>query len=207
MRVSTPSAIATFPRGDTAFAALVERLYAGLGGDPDPRALERALRPFHTRAIVSPQEPIASLGPPIWYVYRDGTISIQADDRWWDDPTCARVVFDDGIVVEANDAAAALVGLDVGRLVGLSGRALVPAGSLDDFGFVRQAMNEAGFAQSVFDHPTGDGGRRVIEYRIMPGGDHRSIAYWRAVAEIDPATVDRLVTGTRPSKPASEHPS
>ena len=77
--------LATFPRSDAAFARFVRATFDRLSPEEreDPAAVQRALRRWHTRAIVRPREAIAGYDGPTWYVYRDGQAGIRSEESWW----------------------------------------------------------------------------------------------------------------------------
>jgi PAS domain-containing protein len=103
-----------FPPSDDVFAAAARRLLE-LSSARDPVALERELRQIYPRAVVRMRDAMASMTGPAWYVYRDGRYSPFVDTTpWWDDPSAARLVLlDDGRYADANEAAMALLGVDL----------------------------------------------------------------------------------------------
>jgi len=202
---STTMRIATFPSADGAFAAFVRTSFDRLSpGERSPEALQRALRKWHSRAVVQPQDSLARIGDETWYAYRDGHPGVRVEDGWWESPGVAHVTYDsNGIFTGANEAACALVELHADCLVGRHWSDLVPATARDDdAAWLWQQIAAQGWAQSVFDFPLPDGGVRVIEYRTsatsQPG---RYESWWRvltvfeAAESVCPAAVGRR-TGT-----------
>jgi PAS domain-containing protein len=191
-------ALVTFPRDDQAFASFVQATMDRL--DPaaraDPAALQRAIRRWHTRAIVRAQNPLASFGTPAWYVYRDGQAGVRTDDAWWQAPGVATAWLGEDAerFVWADAAAAALVERTPDDFVGLAWRDLVPSAVRDDDAAWLFADLKARPVQSVFDYPLADGGRRVIEYRTAwSPEDGCFVCRWRELAVIDPQAVPRLI--------------
>ena len=193
----TPT-IATFPRKDASFARFVRATIERL--DPadraDPAAVQRALRRWHTRAIVRAQDPLASFGAPTWYVYRDGQAGVQLEGDWWqrDDVAVARLG-EDEVFVDGDDEACRLVERPPGGLAGVSWRELVPSEVReDDAGWLFEGIQESGPVQSVFDFPLPDGGRRVIEYRTVWVPEERVyLCRWRELAVIDAGEIPALL--------------
>jgi PAS domain-containing protein len=186
--------VATFPRDDAAFGAYVERCRAELNEDEraDPAALQRAIRRWHTRAVVRAQDALAGFGSALWYVYRDGMAGVRTDDTWWQEQGVAHVIFAPGGHVHSADReACSLVGRPAGGLDGVHWTSLVPPeGSTDDALWISKQLDERGVVQSVFDCPLPDGSRHVIEYRTTPAAQPGFFeSRWRHVATIEP---DRL---------------
>jgi PAS domain S-box-containing protein len=188
---SRPVTFAIFPADDRLFASFVQRAYEQLVGDgaPTPEALQRALRTYHTRAVVRPQASLAGFGDgEVWYAYRDGRPGGRAADEWWLDPSVGHVRFsDDGRYLEANDEACRLVGLPPGGLVGLSLFDVVVPGGREAMEAVANAeFQRTGAIHSVFDCRLPDGSMRVIEYRSRrtdePGVNESA---WREIALIE----------------------
>ena len=109
--------IITFPKDDTAFAAFVRSTIAALDARArvDPGQVQAALRRWHTRAQVRPQDALASLGDTTWYIYRDGHAGVRLEQDWWqaDDVATARLG-EDEVFVDGDDAACQLVDLPPG---------------------------------------------------------------------------------------------
>ena len=121
--------IVTFPRGDTAFAAFVHSTIAALDAQArmDPGQVQAALRRWHTRAQVRPQDELARMGETTWYVYRDGHAGVRLEQDWWqaDDVATARLG-EDEVFVDGDDAACRLVDLPPGGLRGVPGGSSSP---------------------------------------------------------------------------------
>ncbi len=78
------------------------------------------LRIVYPRAEVRIRDPLAGFGEPTVYVFRDGGIaSSLGSDTWREEPTSARLVTNEqGMYVDANDAAVELLGVDRDQIVG-----------------------------------------------------------------------------------------
>jgi PAS domain S-box-containing protein len=78
------------------------------------------LRVVYPRADVRIRDPLAGFGEPTVYIFRDGGIASRlGSETWGDEPTAARLVTNDqGIYVQANDAAAELLGVERDKIVG-----------------------------------------------------------------------------------------
>jgi PAS domain-containing protein len=204
--INTIPTIATFPRGDHAFAAFVRDAIARLerADRLEPAELQLLLRRWHSRALVREQHALASFGVATWYVYRDGQAGVRIDDGWWQrkDVATARLG-EDQVFVGGDDEACRLVDLPPGGLAGVSWRELVPPPAWDDdatwlFGDLKERP-----VQSVFDCPLPDGGRRVIEYRtawVPEEGIY--LCRWRELTVIDSAAMKELVGRAQELDPA-----
>ncbi len=178
-------ALLCFPPEDVLFASLVRQTFDSVSGDT-PAALQRALRPIFPRAVVRPQEALASFVGVAWYVYRDGRFSpFGRGPHWWEDPATARVVVDDdGHYVEANGAALRLLGVDLPGL-----RARVPGDfTVPDYGaavpWILQLLRDTGELHSTSIVRPGDGGPdRPVEFRLVKDGDGpgRHVSFIRPV--------------------------
>ena len=155
----------------------------------DPVQVQAALRRWHTRAQVRPQDALASLGETTWYIYRDGHAGVLIEQDWWqaDDVATARLG-EDEVFVDGDDAACALVDLPPGGLRGVPWRVLVPPEARETDGeWLFGPLKDGRPVQSVFDFPRTDGSRRVIEYRTIWLPDERIyLCRWRELAVIDP---------------------
>jgi len=86
-----------------------------------PEELERELRATYPAVSVRPKSDAAQVGHegPCWYVFREGGVRAAPPPDWWLEPDLPTfVIGDDGAYLDANDAAATLVGLTVERIVG-----------------------------------------------------------------------------------------
>jgi PAS domain-containing protein len=183
--------IVTFPRDDTAFAAYVRSTLDRLPAAErrDPAAVQAALRRWHTRALVRPQDPLASLGGTSWYVYRDGSAGVRSDQEWWKSDTVATArLGEDEVFVDGDEAACDLVDRPPGGLAGVPWRELVPSEARDTDGeWLFGPLKDGRPVQSVFDFPRADGSRRVVEYRTVWLPDERIyLCRWRELAVIVP---------------------
>ena len=66
-----------FPRDDSAFEALLERIANAVGGLAHlaPESLQERVRETYPDAVVHPQDPLGGFrtNGSAWYVYRDGS--------------------------------------------------------------------------------------------------------------------------------------
>ncbi len=194
------SAIVTFPREDATFAAYVDATIRRLGPAEcdDPAAVQRALRQWHTRAIVQPQDELAAfgMGRRAWYIYRDGKAGVRSEQDWWQAPGVATSrLGEDEVFIDGDAAACALVDRPPGGMAGVPWRDLVPPASRDqDATWLFGGLQDGVPVQSVFDFPRADGSRRVIEYRTVWIPDERIyLCRWRELAIIDAETLRGLV--------------
>jgi PAS domain S-box-containing protein len=173
--------IAIFPPDDAAFAALVRRRESeNLGASPSEVA--QAIRAWYPNAEVVAQSRLAAFGDPIWYAYRDGQLRSRDEDSWWEEPGTAWLAFDaEGIFRDANEAAAALVGMTPAELIGKRWSDLVePAIAEDDPDWLWEALRTTGVVQSVFRLPDRFGTDRWVEYRTLTTDDpNRLTSHWR----------------------------
>jgi PAS domain-containing protein len=182
--------IATFPRDDRPFAAFVRATIERLPPSErtDPAAVQRALRGWHTRAVVRAQDPLAAYGLPAWYVYRDGQAGVRIDEDWWrQEGVAVARLGEDEVFVDADDEACRLVGRPPGGLAGVPWRELLPPAVRDDDAeWLFGGLKDGKPVQSVFDAPLPDGRRRVIEYRTAWIEDERVyLCRWRELAVIE----------------------
>jgi PAS domain-containing protein len=110
--------VLTFPTDDWVFGERVADVIEAQAPDASPtelaREVERALRTVHSRVAATFRDRLAGFGGEIMmYVFRDGTArSTFESDGWIVDPVTARVVTDEqGMYVDANEAAEALFGV------------------------------------------------------------------------------------------------
>jgi PAS domain-containing protein len=194
--------IATFPREDAAFASFVRTTMANLSPEDrgDPALVQKALRRWHTRALVRRRDDIAGFGPVTWYVYRDGQAGVRIESDWWQgDGVATAVLGEDEVFVDGDDEACRLVGRPSGGLRGVPWRDLVPAEARDDdAGWLFAGLKNVPFAHSVFDAPLPDGSRRVIEYRTHWDSEQGVyVCRWRELAVIDDVQI-AVLTGRVP---------
>src|SRR4029079_6066536 len=125
------SAIVTFPREDATFAAYVDATIRRLGPAEcdDPAVVQRALRQWHTRAIVQPQDELAAfrMGRRAWYIYRDGKAGVRSEQDWWQAPGVATSrLGEDEVFIDGDAAACALVDRPPGGKARVPWRGPVP---------------------------------------------------------------------------------
>ena len=176
-----------FPFHDGAFVAIATRHVAAMD-HPTPARLQVGLQATYPKAVVRERESFATLhGGEAWYVYRDGRYSPFAteDTKWWEAADSAFIVVDaeTGKYVKANEAAAALVGLDQSSLLTLRAVDLLDTGARKTVSWVVQLLQDVGELHSTAMLRTPDGRRIAVEYRLVrdaadPG---RMVSYLRAV--------------------------
>lgn len=176
--------MACFPHDDATFAAFVNacRDELAINERSDPLELQTRIRRQHRFAVVRAQTHLGALGDPTWYVYRDGKPSFHPGGDWWSAPDAAHVILDTrGTCVEADNAAAALVGLGPGALIGKSWRDIVPPTAEDlEASALTETLTKCRWLQSEFDCPLPGGGCRVIECRIERAPDRDQwVSFWR----------------------------
>lgn len=180
------SVLEVFPSDDEAFARYARQCLAELDhAEPDPKELERLLRRWHGRAVVRVQSDLGRLSAePAWYVYRDGVIA-RSESGWWQQDGAARLTFDrDGTFLDANEAAATLVGRPREQLVGAHWSTLVGrAAHAVDPQWLWAMLDDGLPVQSTFELARPDGGLSTIEYRSEPTGEPGVfVTHWRRVA-------------------------
>ncbi len=136
------------PASDAAFAR-----YAALSlsrmPDPGPEGLELRLRRLYPHAQVE-------VRPDGWIVRREESPDGgPCGSQWWTDSALPRVTYDaQALIVEANDAADALLGR---ALVGHHWQELVTPGTTDQVTSMLAILAQTGAAESRFRMPGGDG--------------------------------------------------
>jgi PAS domain S-box-containing protein len=190
--MSADITLSCFPSKDRSFARFVERRRRELarGAAASAAELQAGIRRWYPRAVVREQSKLGALGPPVWYVYRDGSPNLEGHLHWWEQPGAGRIEFDGrGLIVAADDRAAEIVGVRPGDLTGRSWRDVIPADAqADEWDWVWQTLNESGRVMSVFDCRLPDGRRRIVEYRSQKTDDpNRFIGYWREVETLEAA--------------------
>ena len=175
-----------FPAQDAVLATIASRHAASLQ-DPTPTALQALLRDGYPQAIVRPREPFAALhGGAAWYVYRDGRYSPFAsdDEQWWEAEGCAFIVIEPetGNYLDANEAAAALVGMDPETLLSMRSGDLVDPAARETLPWVWSLFGDVGVLHSTTMLRTPDGRRVAIEYHMVRDvDDHgKTVSYMRA---------------------------
>ena len=176
-----------FPLHDAVFATIAAR-YLTSQDDLAPAALRASLRAPYPKAVVRERESIAALrGGVAWYVYRDGRYSPLAseDPPWWEAEDCAFIAADaeTGSYVEANEAAAELIGLDRASLLTLRTGDLLDMAARETVPWVVQLLDEVGELRSTAMLRTPDGRRMAVEYHLVrdAGGHGHVVSHLRAV--------------------------
>jgi len=188
--VSADVVLSCFPSRDRSFARFVERRRREVprGTAASAADLQAGIRRWYPRAVVREQSTLGSLGPPVWYVYRDGSPNLEAHLHWWEEPGAGRIEFDaQARFIAADDRAAEIVGLRPADLIGRSWPDVIPsAAQADEWDWVWRTLNETGRVMSVFDCRLPDGRRRIVEYRNQTTDDpHRFVGYWREIETLD----------------------
>jgi PAS domain-containing protein len=176
-----------FPLHDAVFATIATHHLASMD-DPAPAALQAHLQDSYPNAVVREREPIATLrGGAAWYVYRDGRYSPFAteDASWWEAEGCAFMVVDaeTGRYVEANEAAAELIGLEQASLLTLHNGDLLDVAARKTVPWVVQLFRDVGELHSTAMLRTPDGRRIAVEYHLVrdAAAHGRMVSYLRAV--------------------------
>ena len=152
----------TVPVDDAVFGRYAGRQLAAMS-DPTVDGLGLRLRRMFPHARVT------AAGPDRWIADRDGGGGHRDDGAWWMDPTLPHVRYDDrGLILEANPAAAALLGVE---LVGHHWHEFVTPGSQDQVQSVLDILREAGEVASRFRMPTSDGHLVEFDSYTRPVGD------------------------------------
>jgi PAS domain-containing protein len=122
--------IITIPASDGAFRTHVDRIRAETA-PATAEELEVRLRRLFPRAVVRERE--LSGEPPSWYVYRDGGWRPPEGAPWWEEPGLPRMVVSrEGWIVEANETARGLLGIDRRNVGARHFTDFVAPGTLDD---------------------------------------------------------------------------
>lgn len=178
-------AVLCFPATDTTFAAIATQALAALPGDRTPEALAAALRPTYPRAVVRRQEATAALGfDERWYAFRDGRLTPDDDQRWWDREGLPRVVIDQtNRYAQADDAACALFGLGPGELLGRSWEEFADPATAEAAEALRQTLQRQGHGDSTFRLTRPDGTRFDIDYHTVVYMSGDSVLYETVMRE------------------------
>jgi PAS domain-containing protein len=190
-----------FPPHDLVFAASAARWLEGLERR-DPEQLQAALQQAYPNAVVRARDPLASLGTGVaWYAYRDGRYSpFTESDPWWEQPsTAALIIAADGRYADANEAALALIGVDLETLRTMATGDLTDPAVRPTVPWIWALLEDAGSLHSTSILVTPDGRRVPVEYRIVLGadGEGRSVSYLREVP-LEAATVAPADATTQP---------
>ena len=166
-----------FPADDE---VLRKRVRDSLGDAEDLSAkaardgLRSRLRIVYPRAEVRVRDPLAGFGEPTVYVFRDGGIASNLEsDTWRDEPSSARLVTNDqGTYVDANEAAAELLGLSTDQIVGQpAGTFTRPDARIEDAAGLWELLRSSGRLHSlaVVSRPGGQDVR--VEFITLRNGD------------------------------------
>lgn len=141
-----PPTLQCRPETDSAFRGYAERSLSRMP-EPTPDGLAMRLRRLYPRADVSVTD-------SHWLATRDPDASDQGSG-WWTEPSLACVRYDaQALIVEANDAAVALLGRE---LVGHYWQEFVIPGSAEQVSAMMAILAELGRAESRFRMPRADG--------------------------------------------------
>jgi PAS domain S-box-containing protein len=152
----------TLPVDDAVFAGYVARQLTAMS-DPSADGLGLRLRRMFQHARVTVAD------PERWVADRDGGAGHPDDGAWWTDPALPRVRYDDrGLILEANRAAADLLGVE---LVGHHWHEFVTPGSQDQVQSVLDILRDTGEVVSRFRMPTSDGHLVEFDSHTRPVGD------------------------------------
>lgn len=164
------------PPEDTVFAAYARQLLARMS-EPTPAELALRLRRLYPHAAVE-------AGPEGWEVSRE-PVTVGPGSTWWLDPSLPTVRFDErGLILDANDAAQALLGTDI---VGHHWQEIVTPGSNDQVAPIIALIKEAGGAVSRFRMPAAGGSLVEFDSYTSVDGDVLTTVM-RPVAAPDQAT-------------------
>jgi len=164
---SPPEQIDFVPATDAAFRAYAARSLARM---PEPTADGLALR--LRRLYPHAQVDATADG---WIVRRDRDTGNRGADEWWHAADLPLVRYDAlGLILEANDAAAAFFGRS---LIGLHWQDFVTAGSTDEVEVMLSILGLLGAAESRFRIPRGDGDLLEFDSYTVVEGDRFSSVF------------------------------
>ena len=132
------------------------------------------LRIIYPRAEVRIRDPLAGFGEPTLYVFRDGGIaSSLGSDAWREEPTTARLVTNNqGIYVDANDAALELLGVTREQIVGQpAGTFTKPDARIDDAAGLWDLLESSGRLHSLAVVSCPDGRDVRVEFISLRDAD------------------------------------
>ena len=175
--VSDGFSVSCFPGDDKVFCERVnEILDASRSTDPTKirdLLLER-LRVVYPQCEVRIRDPLAGFSDVAIYVFRDGSaVSALGSDEWIADASTARLVTDDdGVYVDANDAAAALFGVKSEDIVGQqAGTFTRPDAAVQDAAKLWQSLAETGRLHSLAVVNRAGGTEARVEFITIKDGD------------------------------------
>lgn len=144
-----PTALVTQPANDSVFRQFAEDVLTNLP-EPTAEAFEVAVRALYPHARLELRS------DDTWELHRDGPAEHGPAERdWWTDPALPRLRYDSqGLILEANEAAASFLGR---QLVGHYWYEFVTPTATDVVSPVIEIIRRAGVAISRFRMPTGDG--------------------------------------------------
>jgi PAS domain-containing protein len=146
-RVRDRPALTFFPATDVAFRAYTQRALERMA-EPTSSGLELRLRRLYPHAVVV-------VGTDDWTVQRDHAEQADSHPGWWLDAATARVRYDaQGLILHANDAAAAMFGR---QMAGHHWQEFVTPGSTEQVAVMLDILAEVGAAESRFRMPRSDG--------------------------------------------------
>ena len=174
-----------FPSDDELLKQRVDEILAA-HHNPDPEArassLEQRLQAVYPHVSVRPRASLAGFGQAALYVFRDGSATAHdSEELWIDEPSTARVVSDaSGTYVDANDAAAALFGVNFADVIGRRAGDFTRPDARVDAGALWEVLERTGRLHS-FALVTGAEGERRVEFiTIKDGaGPGRNVTYLR----------------------------
>ena len=172
-----------FPASDAAFFDLAN---AALATASTPVAMAEILRRTYPSVVVRKQDPTASFGPgdERWYAYREGRVTSQPTDSWWDEEDLARVGIDQtNAYTEANDEACRLFGVEPGGLVGRSWADFASAGAAEEAEALRQSLQRHGHGDSTFRLTRPDGSVFDIDYHTIVYATDDQVLYETVMRE------------------------
>ena len=187
--VSDGFSVSCFPGDDKVFCERVDEILEAVRlRDPTKirDLLRERLRVVYPRCEVRIRDPLAGFSDVALYVFRDGTAaSALGSDEWIADASTARLVTDDdGVYVDANDAAAALFGVKreyiVGRRAGTFTRA---DAAVQDAAKLWRSLAEMGRLHSLAVVSRADDAEERVEFITIKDGESkgRHVTYMKVV--------------------------
>jgi PAS domain S-box-containing protein len=173
----SPITALPFPTDDAVFAQHVKESLRDAIDTSVEEAVERLrgrLRRVYPNADARLRAEVAGFGPsPVVYVFRDGTARQTFSDSWIDDTATARLVSDqNGMYVDANDAAAALFGVARDAIVGRqAGSFTKPDTRIEDTDALWRALAVKGRLHSLALVLRPDGTEITLEFVTIRDGD------------------------------------